>query len=140
MDKTSILCKEEKKCQSSLLLSPKETLCMSEPVNTGRMRTLQIPTAIDILSNLSLKVSSQILKNIWDLRCSSMVEFIQDCGFDSYLRSKKQTNKKKPLRWKPQGVGYTPGEALSEKHPDCRKSEKPIIRPGMGFCIPTLAP
>lgn len=72
-----------------------------------------------------------------------MIEFIQDCGFDSYLRSKKTRQIKKTLKWKAQGEGYTQGEALSEKQSGLLKglkSEKPVTRLGMGFCTPTLAP
>lgn len=72
-----------------------------------------------------------------------MIEFIQDCGFDSYLRSKKNKTKQKTLKWKPQAEGYTQGEALSEKQSGLLKGlkfEKPVIRLGMGFCTPTLAP
>lgn len=72
-----------------------------------------------------------------------MIEFIQDCGFNSYLRSKKNKTKQKTLKWKPQGEGYTQGEALSEKQSGLLKglkSEKPVIRLEMGFCTPTFAP
>lgn len=90
------------------------------------------------------------IKKIWDLRCSSMVEFTQDRGFDSYLRSKKTKQNKKPWDGSPKKPwdGSPRVQATHKGSPKWEasglpkdlKSEKPIIRLGMGFCIPTLAP
>lgn len=93
MDKNSILCNEHKNCQHSPFFpshprKPGDWVSQWTPGGTAPSQYRQV---VYTLSNWSLNVSSQILKKIWGLRCSSMVEFIQDPRFKPYLRNKEKT-------------------------------------------------